>query len=200
MCTVGGIFELLMIFWATFPPFYLSWDLSGYNGRINFRRIYCRGTADSLLGWLFNANFDVFCGTNDAWDSLRISNRVNETVYMLKYTCIIKRWDRSQGGCEVVVKAKYLCYTQRKEDTDDADHNFNSISKANKNIWRPSLVAIFGRWIITTSNLFHGSSYSPLAYGIFGELSHPCCPSQSIFPPSAVQFLVSLFGNNWSVS
>ena len=90
-------------------------------------------------------NFEVFCGTNDAWDSLRISNRVNETVYILKYICIIKRWDRSQGGCEVVVKAKYLCYTQRKEDTDDADHNFNSISKANKNIWRPSLVAILGR-------------------------------------------------------
>ena len=45
-----------------------------------------------------------------------------------------KRWDRSQGGCEVVVKAKYLCYTHRKVDTDDADHKFNSIWKANKNI------------------------------------------------------------------
>ena len=56
-----------------------------------------------------------------------------------------KRWGRSQGGCEVVVKAKYLCYTHRKVDTDDADHKFNSIWKANKNIWRPSFLSIIGR-------------------------------------------------------
>ena len=67
------------------------------------------------------------------------------------------------------------------------------IWKANKNIWRPSLLIIIGRWIITTITLFHGSPHSPLAYGIFGELSHPCCPSQSIFPPSAVQTLATLF-------
>ena len=74
------------------------------------------------------------------------------------------------------------------------------IWKANKKIWRPSLLTIIGRWIITTITLFHGSPHSPLAYGIFGELSHPCCPSQSIFPPPAVQTLATLFGNNWSVS
>ena len=74
------------------------------------------------------------------------------------------------------------------------------IWKANKNIWRPNLLAIIGRWIITTITLFHGSPHSPLANGIFGELSHPCCPSQSIFPPSAVQTLATLFGPNWSVS
>ena len=33
-------------------------------------------------------NFDVFCGTNDAWDSLRISNRVNEGNLQFKYSSI----------------------------------------------------------------------------------------------------------------
>ena len=69
--------------------------------------------------------------------------------------------------------AKYLCYIQRKVDTDDVDHKFNSIRKANKNIWRPNLLAIIGRWIATTINLFHGSSHFSLARGTFCELSHP---------------------------
>ena len=85
----------------------------------------------------------------------------------------------------------------RKVDAGDADYKFNSIWKANKNIWRPCLLAIIGRWISTTTNLFYGSPHSPLVQGIFVELSHPCCPSQSIIPTSAVQTLVSLFGNNW---
>ena len=74
--------------------------------------------------------------------------------------------------------------------------NLTAFEKANKNISRPCLLAIIGRWIATTTNLFYGSPHSPLAHGIFGELSYPCCPSQSIIPSSAVQTLVSLFGNN----
>ena len=89
------------------------------------------------------------------------------------------------------------CYIQRKVDTDDADHKFNNIWKANKKIWRPSLLAIIGRWIATTISLFHGGPHSSLTYGIFGKLSHPYCPSQSIFRSSTVQSLVLLFGSNW---
>ena len=48
---------------------------------------------------------------------------------MFEYTCVVKRWDLSHSGCEVVVKAKYVCYIQRKVDTDDADYKFNSIWK-----------------------------------------------------------------------
>ena len=152
-----------------------------------------QGTHANLWG-----NFDMFCGTKNTWNRLCILNRVNDTVWMLEYICIIKRWDLSHRGCEVVVvKAKCLCYIQTKVDTDDADHKFNNIWKANKKIWRPSLLAIIGRWITTTISLFHGGPHSSLTYGIFGKLSHPYCPSQSIFPSSTVQSLVPLFGSNW---
>ena len=49
---------------------------------------------------------------------------------MFEYKCVVKRWDLSYSGCEVVVKAKYLCYIQRKVDTEDANYRFNSIWKA----------------------------------------------------------------------
>ena len=80
-----------------------------------------------------------------------------------------------------------VVFTRTKEDTDYAGFKFER---------RPNLLAIIGRWIITTITLFRGSPHSPLTYGIFGELSPPCCPLQSIFPPSAVQTLATLFGNN----
>ena len=54
---------------------------------------------------------------------------------------------------------------------------------------------LFGNWIATKFDLFHGSPQSPLIHCIFWEPSHSCCPSQSIFPSSAVQTLLSLFGN-----
>ena len=82
---------------------------------------------------------------------------------MLECTCIIKRWDCSHSGCEV------FCCIQRKVDADDADYKFKSIWKANKNIWRPCLLAIIGRWIATTTNLFYGSPHSPLAHGCLGN-------------------------------
>ena len=47
---------------------------------------------------------------------------------MFEYTYIVKMWDLNHS--EVVVKAKYHCYIQRKADTDDADDKFNSIWKA----------------------------------------------------------------------
>ena len=35
---------------------------------------------------------------------------------------------------------------------------------------------------------FFSSAHSPLHESIFYEFSHPCCPSQGIFPPPAVSF------------
>ena len=49
---------------------------------------------------------------------------------MFEYKCVVKSWDLSHSGCEVFVKAKYLCYIQRKVDTEDANYRFNSIWKA----------------------------------------------------------------------
>ena len=96
--------------------------------------------------------------------AFQIGYRLNAWVYI----------HLSHSGCEVVVKAKDLCYIQRKVDINDAGFKFNNILKAHKNIWRPNLLVIIGRWIATTINLFHGSPHSPFAYGIFEELSHPC--------------------------
>ena len=42
----------------------------------------------------------------------------------------------------------------------------------NKNIWRPSFLAIIGRWIATTINLFCGRSHSPFSHGTFSSLLH----------------------------
>ena len=63
-----------------------------------------------------------------------------------------------------------------------------------------SVLSFYGWWITTTINLFLSCSlHSPLHHNISWEFSYPCCPSQGICPPCAVQTLVSLSGNNWSV-
>ena len=46
---------------------------------------------------------------------------------------------------------------------------------------------------------FLSSAHSLLHHSIPYEFSHPCCPSQGIFPSRAVQTLVPFSGNNWSV-
>ena len=79
--------------------------------------------------------------------AFQIGYRLNAWVYI----------HLSHSGCEVVVKAKDLCYIQRKVDINDAGFKFNNIWKAHKNIWRPNLLVIIGRGIATTINLFHGS-------------------------------------------
>ena len=83
--------------------------------------------------------------------AFQVGYRLNAWVYI----------HLSHSGCEVVVKAKDLCYIQRKVDINDAGFKFNNIWKAHKNIWRPNLLVIIGRWIATTINLFHGSPHSP---------------------------------------
>ena len=76
--------------------------------------------------------------------AFQIGYRLNAWVYI----------HLSHSGCEVVVKAKDLCYIQRKVDINDAGFKFNNIWKAHKNIWRPNLLVIIGRWIAATINLF----------------------------------------------
>ena len=59
------------------------------------------------------------------------------------------------------------------------------------------MLSLFGGWASTS--IFRNSQHSPLHHNISWQFSYPCCPSQGICPPCAVQTLVSLSGNNWSV-
>ena len=61
------------------------------------------------------------------------------------------------------------------------------------------MLSLFDGCASTTINLFLSSSDSPLHHSIFWKFSDPFCPSQGIFPASAVQTSVSLSGNHWSV-
>ena len=91
----------------------------------------------SMIGFAAQKILEIVC-------AFQIGYRLNAWVYI----------HLSHSGSEVVVKAKDLCYIQRKVDINDAGFKFNNIWKAHKNIWRPNLLVIIGRWIATTINLF----------------------------------------------
>ena len=64
-----------------------------------------------------------------------------------------------------------------------------------KNCYEPHLC----RWITSKIYFFLSSVHSLLHHSIPYKFSHPCCPSQGIFPLPAVQTLVPFSGNNWPV-
>ena len=61
------------------------------------------------------------------------------------------------------------------------------------------MLPFVGRWVKTTVPFIPNNQHFPLHHSNSWELYHSCCPSQGIFPPSAIQTLISLSGNNWSV-
>ena len=77
------------------------------------------------------------------------------------------------------------------------DNKFHQRWNTAENIWRTAMLPLFGGWASTS--IFRISQHSPLHHNISWQFSYPCCPSQGICPPCAVQTLVSLSGNNWSV-
>ena len=58
---------------------------------------------------------------------------------------------------------------------------------------------IFCEWITSKIYFFLTSVHSSLHHTIRYKFSHPCCPSQGIFPPPAVQTPLPFYSNNWSV-
>ena len=60
------------------------------------------------------------------------------------------------------------------------------------------MLPVVGRWLKTTVYVILSSQHFPLHHSSPREFSHSCCPSQRIFPPSAIQTLLSLSGNNLS--
>ena len=50
-----------------------------------------------------------------------------------------------------------------------------------------------------TVHFILSNKHSPLHHSNSWEFSYPCCPSQGIFTPFAIQTLVSLCGNDWSI-
>ena len=77
--------------------------------------------------------------------------------------------------------------------------NITGSGTQTKNIWRIGMLPILGWWIKTTVHFILSNKHSPLHHSNSWELSYPCCPTQRIFPPSAIQTLVSLSSNNWSL-
>ena len=61
------------------------------------------------------------------------------------------------------------------------------------------MLSLFGRWITTTVDNFLSSKHPLLYHSTSWKFTYPCRPSQRIHTSSAVQTLVSLPGNNWSV-
>ena len=61
------------------------------------------------------------------------------------------------------------------------------------------MLPILGWWVKTTVHFILSNKHSPLHHSNSWEFSFPCCPTQRIFPPSAIQTLVSLSSNNWSL-
>ena len=57
----------------------------------------------------------------------------------------------------------------------------------------------FGGGLHQRFTFFLSSAHSPLHHSIPYKFSHLCCLSQGIFPPPAVQTVVSFSGNNRSV-
>ena len=70
---------------------------------------------------------------------------------------------------------------------------------ANENVWRTCMLLFFGGPIATILLTFVSSQHFFFPYSISWEFSDLRCTSQDIFPPSAIQTLVLLSGNNWSV-
>ena len=128
-----------------------------------------------------SGEFQYVCGTNNTWDRSRNSNRVNDTVKMLEYTCIIYRWYSSHSGCEVVVKARYLCRCwwcrgQRRE--------------ANKNIWRPCLLACLTVGLQLNLIYFTAAHNLPLFIAFFGNhlILVALHKVYSLLPPSKLSY------------
>ena len=90
-------------------------------------------------------------------------------------------------------------YKKKETNTEQCRRQRSLAVDTDENIWRTAMHPIFWRWITSKIYFFLSSAHSPLHHSIPYEFSHPCCPSQGIFPSHAVQTLVPFSGNNWSV-
>ena len=90
-------------------------------------------------------------------------------------------------------------YKKKETNIEQCRRQRSLAVDTDQNIWRTAMHPIFWRWITSKIYFFLSSAHSPLHHSIPYKFSHLCCPSQGIFPPPAVQTVVSFSGNNRSV-
>ena len=117
--------------------------------------------------------------------------------------CISKHFKRLNATEKVFIwlfwkRIKFKWSTLRR--CSQCGSKFNGRWNASEHIWRTCMFLIFG-WRIWTILIASVSNHHFLfPDSISWEFSDLRCTSQGVFPPSAVQTLVPLSGNKWSVS
>ena len=129
---------------------------------------------------------------------------LNEQTLMRKSLCFY--WRKFQSplhslSClnEIFLVASWPSTRKRKWLQNNVGNKVHWWWNTDENIWNTAMHPIFWRWITSKIYFFLSSAHPPLHHSIPYEFSHPCCPSQRIFPPPAAQTLVPFSGNNWSV-
>ena len=122
------------------------------------------------------------------------SRTLNEQTLMRKYLCVY--WRRYQssslGVCcsnEIPFVASSLSAKKKEMNTEQCrqqsslavEHRLKHL----ENCYAPHLLEVN---YIKDLLFFFSSAHSPLHESIFYEFSHPCCPSQGIFPLPAFSF------------
>ena len=95
------------------------------------------------------------------------------------------------ASCLSTRKKETNAEQSRQQSSPEVEHR----AKQLKNCYAPHLLEVD----YIKDLLFLSSAHSLLHHSIPYEFSHPCCPSQGIFPPPTVQTLVPFSGNNWPV-
>ena len=129
---------------------------------------------------------------------------LNEQTLMRKSLCFY--WRKFQSplhslSClnEIFLVASWPSTRKRNWLQNNVSNKVHWWWNTDENIWNTAMHPIFWRWITSKVYFFLSSAHPPLHHSIPYEFSHPCCPSQGIFPSHAVQTLVPFSGNNWSV-
>ena len=138
------------------------------------------GTTDNLLTHFEWANAD-------------------EEVFM----CLLKEISVIVARCMLFRRNISCCqlpqYKEKETNTEQCRQQSSLAgehrAKHLKNCYEPHLC----RWITSKIYFFLSSVHSLLHHSIPYKFSHPCCPSQGIFPLPAVQTPLPFSGNNWAV-
>ena len=90
-------------------------------------------------------------------------------------------------------------YKEKETNTEQCRQQSSLAGERRAKILKIAMNPIFCRWITSKIYFFLSSVHSLPHHSIPYKFSHPCCPSQGIFPPPAVQTPLPFSGNNWAV-
>ena len=87
-------------------------------------------------------------------------------------------------------------YKEKETNTEQCRQQSSLAGERRAKILKIAMNPIFCRWITSKIYFFLSSVHSLPHHSIPYKFSHPCCPSQGIFPPPAVQTPLPFSGNN----